>query len=747
MKTSPRLTILGGALGLALAACGSSTPAESTAPAPAPAPAAPAFENPGGMWMPSQMPAHAATLRKLGLEIDPAMFADPTSPVLQAVVSLGGCSASFVSPDGLIATNHHCVAGALAYHSNPQKDLVKDGFLAKTRGEELWNGPTSKVWVLQKVTDVSPQMLAGLDAMADDRARYDAIEARTKELVAGCEKDRPGIRCSVASFFQGAEYQLIEDLELRDIRLVYAPAEGVGNYGGDIDNWMWPRHTGDFGFYRAYVGADGKPADHAAENVPFHPETYLKLASKPLAQGDLVIVAGYPGRTNRLATAADAAEALEWYYPTTIARFEEYLAMLNKIGEQDKDAGIKAQPTIQGFANYHKNYQGMVESLGKGGVVENKRALEAEVRAWIAADADRQAKFGGVFEALEQLDAENLKYRARDAAFAEIGYVKLLGAARTIVRMAEERAKPDAERDPSYQERNWKVIEAKLVDLPKRYNRTLDLAMMGLALERAGRDPVNADWTATILGKGAKADRASIDKRLAAMFKSSKLEDDKARMALLASATTKSLAKSKDPLIQAALALRPIEKEMEERGKRIAGTLSMLTPKYIAALREHAGGTLAPDANSTLRITYGTVRGYKPRPDADTYFPFTKLGGVVAKHTGEEPFDAPDALLAAAQAKKFGPYYDEAIGDVPVDFLSDLDITGGNSGSATINARGELTGLAFDGNLEAMGSNWVFSPAITRTIHVDVRYLQWIMDAVDGADELLREMGATPAID
>jgi hypothetical protein len=231
------------------------------------------------------------------------------------------------------------------------------------------------------------------------------------------------------------------------------------------------------------------------------------------------------------------------------------------------------------------------------------------------------------------------------------------------------------------------------------------------------------------------------------MFKATKLEDDKARMALLASATTKSLTKSKDPLIQAALALRPIEKEMEERGKRVAGTLSMLTPKYIAALREHAGGTLAPDANSTLRITYGTVRGYKPRPDADTYLPFTKLAEVVAKHTDKEPFDAPDALLAAAQAKKYGPYYDEAIGDVPVDFLSDLDITGGNSGSATINARGEITGLAFDGNLEAMGSNWVFSPAITRTIHVDIRYLQWVMDAVDGADDLLREMGATPSID
>jgi hypothetical protein len=751
MNFAPHQLVKAGALALGLAACGpsGSTPAAEPATPIAPTPAGPtavAFENPGGMWMPAQMAAHAETLKRLGLELDPAMLAEPTSPLLQAVVSLGGCSASFVSPDGLIITNHHCVAGALAYHSNPERDLVKDGFLAKTRGDELWNGPTSKVWVTQKISDVTPTVLADLDQLTDDRARYDEIEKRTKELVAGCEKDRPGTRCSVARFFAGAEYQLIENLEIKDIRLVYAPAQGVGNFGGDIDNWMWPRHTGDFAFYRAYVGSDGKPADHGKDNQPFKPQSWLKVASRPLAQGDLVMVAGYPGRTNRLATAADAAEALEWMYPTTIARFEAYLAMLAKVGEADRDAAIKAQPMVQNFNNYHKNYVGKIESLGKGGVVESKKQLEAEVKAWIAADPGRQEKYGDVFAKLDAIDAENRRYRERDAAMNEIGYARLLGAARQIVRMAEERAKPDAERDPGYQERNWKLIEAGQVDLPKKYNRNLDKALLTLALERGTQSPGNADWLAVVVG-GKQTDAAAIGKRVEALYGKTKLEDDKVRLELLTKATTAKLQKSKDPMIQLALALRPLEKEREERSKRLAGQLSVLVPRYIAALREHNDGPLAPDANSTLRISYGTVRGYRPRPDAEVYRPFTVLSEVVKKHQDKEPFDAPDGLLAAFQAKKLGPYVDARLGEVPVDFLADLDITGGNSGSATLNARGEITGLAFDGNLESMGSDWLFAPDITRSIHVDIRYVQWIMDAVDGADHLLKEMGVSPSID
>ena len=301
------------------------------------------FENPGGMWMPRQLAQHAETLRSLGLQIEPTKLADPMSAPLAAIVSLGGCSASFVSPDGLIITNHHCVQGALQYHSKPEANLVETGFLAKTRAEEKNNGPTARVYVTQQLSDVTAKVLTGTDKITDDKARHDAIETKQKELIAACEKDRPDVRCQIASFFGGAEFQQIEMLQIRDVRLVYAPHSGVGWFGGDEDNWMWPRHTGDYSFYRAYVGKDGNPADYSADNVPFKPKHFLKVATGHLKSGDMVMVAGYPGRTYRHRTSAEVEDAVQWSYPKRIAMYEQYLAKLAEVSKLDKDAAIKAQ--------------------------------------------------------------------------------------------------------------------------------------------------------------------------------------------------------------------------------------------------------------------------------------------------------------------------------------------------------------------------------------------------------------------
>lgn len=257
------------------------------------------FANPGGMWTPAMIRGQAETLRKLGLIIEPATLSDPSSTVLQSIVSLGGCSGSFVSPDGLLVTNHHCAQSAMQYSSTPAANLAVTGFLAKTRGEEKWNGPAARVRVTGKIEDVTDKVLEGIDAIADPKARHDQIEAREKKLVAGCEMGRPHLRCSVGQLYGGAGFQLVEQLEIRDVRLVYAPPAGIGNFGGEVDNWMWPRHTGDFAFYRAYVGPDGLPADHAARNVPFKSDHHLTMATTPLSAGDLVLVAGYPGKTDR----------------------------------------------------------------------------------------------------------------------------------------------------------------------------------------------------------------------------------------------------------------------------------------------------------------------------------------------------------------------------------------------------------------------------------------------------------------
>ena len=742
---------------LALAGCGSDPPPVAPAPpasttpvstvntvpglGPAPGayvPLPPRFESPGGMWMPAQITAHGPKLKELGLAIDPKELSDPTSGVLSAIVSLGGCSASFISTDGLIATNHHCATGALQHNSTPAANLLKTGFLARTRADEKNNGPSARVFVTRALTDVTDKVMDGLAKVTDDRQRYLAIEKHQKELVAACEKGKSGLRCTVSTFYEGAQYVLIEQLEIRDVRLVWAPPEGVGNYGGEIDNWRWPRHTGDISMFRAYVGKDGQPADFAADNVPYHPPHFLKIASEPLRENDLALVAGYPGRTNTLKTRPEVAEAIEWSYPRRQKYYEEYLARLADATKDDKEAQIRATSYVRRFGNYLTNTKGQIEGLTKGGLAAQKDKSDQELRAFIEAVPARKAKYGTVLDDIKAEIDKGAARREADLELDELQLPKLMSAATLIVRMAEERPKPDADRNPEFQARTWPRHEQTLDALKNSYSRRVDEALLGLAVERGMRAPEKERSAA--IAKVAKLP-------VSALYANTTLGDAKVRLDLLQKATTADLKKSKDPLIQLALELRPIMKEADERHEAYAGRMAVLKPKYMDALRAFRQDTFAPDANSTLRITYGTVRGYKPRPDAAQYRPFTTLTEMLAKNKNAEPFDVPERLVAAAKAKKFGPYVDEKLGDVPVDFLTDLHITGGNSGSATLNAKGELIGLAFDGNYESMASDWQFQPAITRSIHVDIRYVLWLLDAVDGGDHLLKEMGVEPKID
>jgi len=699
------------------------------------------------MWTPEQVAAQGDQLRALGLAIDPAALGDPMAYPLGAVVSLGGCSASFVSPRGLLVTNHHCATSALQFNSTPESNLLRDGFLAKTESDEKSNGPTARVYVTQAFRDVTAEIRAELDTTADAKKRYELVEQRIKDRVAACEKDRSHLRCSVVAYFGGEQYVEIERLEIRDVRLVYAPAEGIGNFGGEIDNWRWPRHGGDFAFYRAYVGPDGKPADFDEKNVPYQPSHHLKVSRDGLQPHDLVMVAGYPGRTTRLRTAAEVTDAVDWQYPRKIKLCDEYIALLEKLAKEDEALAIKGQRLLRGLSNWRTNMKGMLDGLVKGGLKDTKIRLEKELQAWVAAHPEHAAADKAIAGLVGVYEKHRLT-RDREAATGEVLWMSsLLGAADAIVHMAEERPKDDALRHPSFQERNWKRIEQRQKRAQKTYDRRLDRARLQLALQRAARLPKDKQPAVLnmILG-GAEPTEANIVAAVGPLYEKTELEDVDRRIELLQKATSEELAKSKDPVIQLAVKLRPILQANEDRGDALSGETMMFRPAYTAALRASRGGLLPPDANSTLRITYGTVRGYKPSADAPVYFPFTKLSGMVAKNTGKEPFAAPAGLLEAAKSGPFEPYVDAQSGEVPVDFLSDLDITGGNSGSPTLNAKGELVGLAFDGNYEAMASDWLFMPEITRSIHVDIRYALWIMDRVDGADHLLTEMGITPAI-
>jgi Peptidase S46 len=706
----------------------------------------------GGMWMPQQMIDLAPRLKKLGFQGNAKAFADLTGMPMGAVVSLGGCSASFVSRDGLIITNHHCVTGALQYNATPERNTVKEGFLAATKADEAWAGPGTRVLVTVAVREVTRDVVGKLGADLSDLDRELAIEKRTKELTASCEKE--GLRCRVASFFEGLKWFEIAQVELKDVRLVYAPPRSIGNFGGETDNWRWPRHTGDFAFYRAYVGKDGKPAAHDQANVPFQPRHFLSVDPAGASPGDLVVVAGYPGRTARHVTSREMKDTLEWNYPRVVRRYGDMLAILAELSKGSKETEIKVALRVRGLANSMKNRKGVIEGAKRDGLLARKAAAEAELQAWIDADASRKQKYGGVIAALDDLQARREAVRDRDATLQALYFnSSLLGSARTIRRVAEERQKPDADREEEYQQRNWE----RLRESQQRLQRTLDLgadrALLRYALLDAAALPreqrIEALDALVGLSAGLAEAEASakVDAWLATLYATpSRIADAKERLALFDGKPEEVLA-AKDPFLDVDAALAPLDKQVRDAAKVRKGALARLGPVYMQAMLEKAGGLVAPDANSTLRVTFGTVKGVSPQ-DGVLYLPQTTLQGVVAKvRPGDAEFDAPPALLEAAArvlATRKGPFVDPKLRDVPVDFLSDVDTTGGNSGSAVLNGKGKLVGLLFDGTYETIASDLLFDPVNTRSIQVDIRYVLWVASQVSGATRVLQELGVRP---
>ncbi|MBA2542756.1 MAG: S46 family peptidase, partial [Deltaproteobacteria bacterium] len=655
-----------------------------------------------------------------------------------------------VSGDGLVVTNHHCVQGALQHNSTPDDNVVENGFLAKTKAEERSAGPTQHLYVAQAFKDVTKEMRDGLEAIKDPVARKDEGEKRYKKLLAECEKDRPWLRCDLRSYFRGGQHVLAEYLDIKDVRLVYAPHRSVGNYGGEVDNWAWPRHTGDFSFYRAYVGRDGKPAEFSKDNIPYHPKHVLKVSTAGLKPGDFVMVTGYPGTTSRTDTASEIRHEVEWFLPYLIAHYKERYAIAEAHIKADGETKIKATVLKQRVQNGLEKFEGTLKGLTKGDLLQRKEALDKKIKEWVAQPGNEAHKVA--IEKLEKIIADDnrtarVDYDRRSA----FGGSTLLTTALSLTRWSEERVKKDADRKPGYQERDVTRAVAGAKQFKKTYDRTIDRANFRLALTRAAQLPeTDRPWLATLLDtkRGQKIDEALIDKTLEGWYGAQLLEDEKLRLELLQSGTAAKLKASKDPFIKAAQRIWATYKAEEKKTDAKSGDLTLITPSYAHAMREVLGGLLSPDANGTLRVTYGTVRGFKPGSTSPADSPFTVATQIPAKNTGKDPFDIKPNVIDAIKAKKYGKYSDPALGgELPIDFLSDLDITGGNSGSPTLNDKGELVGLAFDGTIEGVSSDVVFNGETTRTIHVDARYMLWTMDAVDGADHLLKEMGIAPMLD
>jgi hypothetical protein len=503
------------------------------------------------MWPPEQLPELASRLSEAGLQIDPERLTSLMEHPMNAVVSLGGCTASFVSPKGLVITNHHCAYGSIQYNSSPENNLLEKGFLAKNLEDELPASPGSRVYVTVEFRDVTSQVLGDMPKDLSGKKRFDQIEKRRKEIVAKCE-EKEGYRCRVASYYGGLKYSLVRQLELRDVRLVYAPAAGIGVFGGDIDNWMWPRHTGDYSFYRAYVGRDGTPADHSKDNVPFEPRHFLRVSTDGLKEGDYAMVVGYPGSTSRYRLSTEVEDVFKKGYPRRIKAYSDWLAVIDKASAERPEAAMKYAGLKSGLNNGLKNNQGMLEGFAKSNMLDKKRALETELANWVGSDQKRKATYEEALHELSLRLEEDRGNQQRDSRYSMLRRAQLFAAARRLYRLANEKEKSDMERESGYQERDFKRIRQSMQAMDRRFDAKVDSAVWKhfiLAYHELPSGSRVSDFDEWFKLTPGVDPGSSLDTKLKGMYENTSLDKVESRLKLL-EASVQELQASSDPFLQ-----------------------------------------------------------------------------------------------------------------------------------------------------------------------------------------------------
>lgn len=696
-----------------------------------------------GMWQPHQLQEISGKLKKAGLALDPTKMENLDQFPMNAIISLGGCTASFLSEQGLVVTNHHCAYGSIQYNSTEQNNLLKNGFVAKTKSEELQAAPGSRVYVTESLTNVTDKITGSIPANVEGKAYFDAIEKNEKALVAECETSQD-YRCEVYSFHGGLEYFLIKQLALRDVRLVYAPPSSIGKFGGDTDNWMWPRHTGDWAFYRAYADKNGKPADYSEDNVPFKPKAFLKVNAQGVEDNDYVMVLGYPGRTNRYRIAEEVENQFNWVYPTAKRYREEYIDVIKTTAPAGSEARIKYESTLAGLANYAKNYGSMIESFHKGDMLSRKQKELAELQAWINSSKSRKKQYGEALTELNALIAQSQENQKRDLILAYIGRTNMMGVAKRLYRLANENVKPDGERKQGYQSRDMNRFTQGMKRVNRRYDANVDKAVLMHFLAEYAQFPASErnETFDKFFGLENGFDAKKLSAKLDMMHGKTQLDEEAMRLAWMEK-SVEDFKNSDDPYIQFAVSQYENDQKLEKEAQELGGKLAQARPAFMAAMiafKKSKGEPVYADANSSLRITYGNVKGYSPQ-DGLTATPFTTLEGMLAKYVaGDEEFDLFDNIRKAISEKNYGKYYREKVNSVPVNYLSTLDITGGNSGSPTLNGKGEFVGLVFDGVYESIIGDWDYDTKLNRAIHTSVPFMLWTMEYIDGAQNVVDEM-------
>ena len=537
------------------------------------------------------------------------------------------------------------------------------------------------------------------------------------------------------------EYK-IEDLNFDDIRIVYMPPLAIGNYGGDIDNWMWPRHTGDFAYARVYVSPDGVGRKYNEDNVPYQPKKWLKISTRDLDDGDFTMVMGYPGSTMRYRSSHSVKYNRELYYPEWLQTAGDIINILEKAGEDSPEAAIAIAGQRKGIANYQKKYGGTVAAMDNFNYIQYTINNEQKFIDYVKSDRKLKKKYGKVLEGIGDLYGDLItRKKHADIVGYFGGYWRFIGTmprvANNLVYFAKEREKSDEVRDPNFSEKD---VKRNMERLHYRYMGFYEPAQKELLkyfLEKASKLPINnrVKGIDEVLAKN----NMTINEYVDFAFENTKLSDVEYAKSLYQLSSSE-LGDIDDPFIDLAIALYQDSEVLRKQGEEFSAAVTALRKKYMEGLRLMTDEAVYPDANGTFRFTYGNVEGYKPR-DAVQYAPFTTLTGAIEKDTGERPFDVPAKLKELYKARDYGNWTDPDLNDVPIAFTHGVETTNGNSGSPVLNAYGEMIGIVFDGNIESMLSDWKHDPAIQRTISVDIRYVMFITEKYAGADYLLEEMG------
>ena len=694
-----------------------------------------------GMWLPQLLSAlNEKQMKAMGMKISASDIYNINKGSLKdAIVSFGGlCTGEVISSKGLVLTNHHCGFDAIQNHSTLEHNYIRDGFWARNNGEEIPN-PGLFVTFIVRIDEVTKEVMKGIPAQADEKTRQSMIDKNIAELRKTVKKESYQ-DSYIRAFFEGNQYFLFVTETYKDVRLVGAPPSSVGNFGKDTDNWMWPRHTGDFSMFRIYAGKDNKPAEYAADNIPYTPKKSLSISLDGVQENDFTMIFGFPGRTTQYLHSAAVEQIMNVNDPAKIAIREKALGVIDAFMRKDEQIKIQYAAKYASIQNAYKKWQGEVLGLNSTNALDKKRAYEQEFQKRVNANPQWKAAYGTLLNDLGVMYTEFKPFGlARDYYTEIVSRIELFSIAAQLNSLV---LAFDREGQKGYQQK-LPAVKKALAGIYEEYSPAVDQRLFDVLMQMYLKDQEQRN-VSPVFQKQLEKNNGNFQQLTQSLYNEFAFADSKDLVKISAQLSK--------PPAEAVGAIRnsnavslyndlvlTYQTTVQEKMGKIQGILTGLQRSYMKAQMEvFKEKVFYPDANSTLRVTYGTVKGYNPR-DAVGYDFYSYLDGVMEKYKpGDYEFDVPEKLRDLYKNRDYGQY--GAAGKMPVCFIARNHTTGGNSGSPALDAYGNLIGLNFDRVWEGTMSDINYDPSICRNIMVDIRYVLFIVDKYAGAGHLVKEM-------